>query len=117
MTDATKLELPWHLGTGYRIAKNHAICAGPIIIAIVKGGGYPAGQGWSPCTEEVAQFIVQACNGYHATQTVNEKLYALFAVLANCERIDESGEPNSLSLAEVQKLGTKGLDLIDEVSP
>lgn len=39
---------PWTLGTGHGTARDHAICAGPVIIAKVVGNGYPIGSGWWP---------------------------------------------------------------------
>lgn len=44
-----------------------------------------------------------------------DELYALFATLANLEQIDESGDPNTASLREIQLLGTEGLDLLDGI--
>lgn len=43
-------------------AKNHAICDGPIVVAIVHGNGYPAGQGWHPQSEALARRIVEFLN-------------------------------------------------------
>ena len=45
--------------------------------------------------------------------TALDEIHAIFAVLANLEVIDESGEPGTLSLAELQEFGGRGLDLID----
>ena len=42
-----------------------------------------------------------------------DEIYALFALIANLESIDESGEPGTLSLAELQGIGTRGLDIMD----
>jgi hypothetical protein len=42
-----------------------------------------------------------------------EQVQALFATLANCERIDESGEPNTLSLKEIQNIGAQGLNIVE----
>jgi len=39
--------------------------------------------------------------------------YALAAIFANVERIDESGEPNTLSLKEIANFGSRLLDLFD----
>lgn len=44
-----------------------------------------------------------------------ENIKALFATLANCERISDDKEPGSLSLADIQSIGTAGLDAIDEI--
>lgn len=58
------------LGTGHKIAKNHAICDGPHIVAVVKGAGYPAGEGWHPRTEALAKFICDAMNEKAAREQV-----------------------------------------------
>lgn len=42
-----------------------------------------------------------------------EEIRALFAMFANCEAINESGEPNTLSIEEIQQFGSEGLDWLD----
>ena len=51
---------PWHVGTNGGCAKDHAICAGPIVIAEVYGCGYPIGKGWSPGSAADARLIAEA---------------------------------------------------------
>ena len=51
---------------GDACAKNHALCAGPIVIAKVYGAGHPRGVGWSPRSEANARRLAacwNACNG------------------------------------------------------
>lgn len=43
-------------------AKDHAICEGPIAVAMVFGAGYPLGRGWHPRTEALTRWIVEAMN-------------------------------------------------------
>lgn len=43
-------------------ARNHAICDGPHVVAMVSGAGYPAGKGWHPKTEALAAWIAEAMN-------------------------------------------------------
>lgn len=59
--------LPEKLHTGNaspsaKIARNHAICDGPHIVARVHGGGYPIGEGWSQHTEDLAEAICHRWN-------------------------------------------------------
>lgn len=51
-----------------------------------------------------------------AQKAVIDELQAHAAVFANCEVIDESGDPNTLSLAEIKAAGTAMLDLIDGIN-
>jgi hypothetical protein len=44
----------------------------------------------------------------------DEQVVALFASLANCERISDDQQPGSLSLAEIQQIGQMGLDLTEK---
>lgn len=54
---------PWELGkNGVDCAENHAICAGPTVIARVYGTGYPVGKGWSARSEADARRIVHCVN-------------------------------------------------------
>ncbi|WP_313444546.1 hypothetical protein [Brevundimonas sp.] len=39
--------------------------------------------------------------------------YALAAIFANVERLDDSGEPNTLSLTEVASFGSRLLELFE----
>lgn len=39
--------------------------------------------------------------------------YAIAAIFANCDRVDETGDPNTLSISEIQSLGSRLLDLLD----
>lgn len=52
----------YHVGTNALCAKNHAICDGPHVVAVVQGAGYPAGKGWHPRTEALTQWICDAMN-------------------------------------------------------
>lgn len=45
-----------------------------------------------------------------------DELYALFAVLANLERVDKSGDAMTLSLTEINNIGTQGLNIMDEAT-
>jgi len=51
--------------------------------------------------------------GWAMTQEQQAQVQALFATLANVDRIDNSGDPNTLSLDEIRKIGGEGLDLVD----
>lgn len=52
---------PWIVGTnGDKCAKNHAICAGPHVLAKVYGTGYPIGEGWAPQSQANAHLIAAA---------------------------------------------------------
>jgi len=51
---------PWSLGKGYKIAKNHAVCCGPQILAKVNGFGYPISEGWSEESEANARLMANA---------------------------------------------------------
>jgi hypothetical protein len=42
-----------------------------------------------------------------------DQLRELFACLANCRALNDSGEPDALSLAEIRSIGEQGLDIID----
>lgn len=50
------------VGTSGAIARNHALCDGPAVIAVVIAGGYPTGRGWSPQTEAYAREIAHRYN-------------------------------------------------------
>lgn len=52
--------------------------------------------------------MASACN----TAPTSEA-YALAAIFANVERVDDSGEPNTLSLAEIVNFGSRLLELFD----
>lgn len=43
----------------------------------------------------------------------DSEAYMLAALFANVERVDDSGEANTLSLAEIQSFGSRLLDLFD----
>jgi len=43
------------------------------------------------------------------------ELYEIFATLANCVNISDTKEPRSLSLEDIQKRGTRALELMDEM--
>ena len=51
---------PWTLGNAQDCSRNHAICAGPQVIARVLGRGYPPGKGWSEITQANARLIAAA---------------------------------------------------------
>lgn len=62
------------LGQGYKTARNHAICDGPLIVAKVISLGYPIGEGWSPDSEDHARKICSALNaaeGWDEEQPIN----------------------------------------------
>jgi len=46
-----------------------------------------------------------------------DELYGIAACFANCEAIDETGNPATLSLAEIQSFGTQMLNLLDGETP
>lgn len=52
----------YHVGTSGVSAKNHAICEGPHVVAVVLGAGYPAGKGRHPRTEALTAEIVAKLN-------------------------------------------------------
>lgn len=57
---------PMTVGTNKSSAKDHALCLGPVVVAVVHGGGYPLGTGWAPHTAEQAARLAacwNACNG------------------------------------------------------
>lgn len=45
-------------------ARNHCICEGPHVVAVVNGAGYPAGKGWSPRTEALTHELVRKLNAH-----------------------------------------------------
>ena len=53
-------EGPWTVGTGSNTARDHAVCAGPIILANVIGNGYPIGTGWSEQSEADARLMAKS---------------------------------------------------------
>jgi hypothetical protein len=52
----------YSIGSCGNAARDHAVCDGPHVVAIVNGAGYPAGKGWHPRTAELTQWIVDAMN-------------------------------------------------------
>lgn len=70
------------LGTGYKIARNHAICNGPFIVAVVPGAGYPIGEGWAPETEAKAQRICDLLNADETKQLPRLQQEAIDAMAA-----------------------------------
>lgn len=52
----------FQVGTSGVSAKNHAICEGPHVVAVVNGAGYPTGKGWHQRTEDLTRWICDAMN-------------------------------------------------------
>lgn len=100
---------PWHQGTA-NCADGHAICCGPCVVAVVSGGGYPVGEGWSPNSHANAAFVVRAVNAHAA---LVESLDATLDALERATNGDEYGEYDgqikqaraALSLAKSQEEG------------
>lgn len=46
-----------------------------------------------------------------------DNIQSILAIFANCEAINESGEPDTLTLEEIQTLGAQALDWLDGISP
>ncbi len=77
---STHTATPWQVGTGHLTARNHAICAGPRIVATVNGRGYKGGSsnGWAPQSEADAAFIVKAVNSHDALVVAAEAALTTF---------------------------------------
>ena len=80
---------------GDACAKNHALCAGPIVIAKVYGGGYPMGVGWSPRSEADARRLAACWNACDGIDTVDLEKFGVSAfkrtrsvVFEVCERLN-----------------------------
>lgn len=86
------------LGTGYKTAKNHALCNGAVIVAKVQGGGYPIGEGWAPHTEALAAEIAKRFN------THRELLAAAKIALEVISEHDVSGIKAGHQVALIAKL-------------
>ena len=54
--------MPSANGSSGLSARNHALCDGPVVIAVVIPGGYPLGRGWSPTTEAYTREIANRFN-------------------------------------------------------
>ena len=80
---------PWELGTGHKIAKDHAICSGPIIIAAIKGNGYPIGEGWSETSAADAAHIVRCVNTHEELVAVARGALGYLEALPKEYRPDE----------------------------
>ena len=55
---------PWTQGNAYNAGQGYAICAGPIVVARINGGGYPTGLGRAPESDANARLIAAAPLGY-----------------------------------------------------
>lgn len=67
---------PWTVGNGSPTvyAREHAICAGPIIIGCALGNGYPIGRGWAPDSAANARLMAAAPDLLAALEEVRKQL-------------------------------------------